>query len=104
MKHTPGPWKAGQIYQDDAHRQGLIYAETTGENVAVSYDAKNAALIAAAPELLETTIENALEWEDLLVVLRSNPTWGREKMDAWIAKKAKRMIENNRAAIAKATE
>jgi len=33
--------------------QGLIVEEKTGENIAVCYDKANAALIAAAPELLE---------------------------------------------------
>lgn len=36
--------------QDDL--QGLICEEGTGRNVAVSYDSKDAALIAAAPEML----------------------------------------------------
>lgn len=33
--------------------QGLIIDDETGRNVAVSYEAKDAKLIAAAPELLE---------------------------------------------------
>jgi len=33
--------------------QGLIIDETTGANIAVTYDPKGAALIAAAPDLLE---------------------------------------------------
>ncbi len=35
------------------NHQGLIINEVTGENIAVSYDKKHAALIAAAPELLD---------------------------------------------------
>ncbi len=34
------------------NEQGLIIDEETGRNVAVTYDKKDAALIAAAPELL----------------------------------------------------
>ena len=33
-------------------RQGIIAEDSTGRSVAVSYDAKDAPLIAAAPELL----------------------------------------------------
>ena len=47
--HTPGPWYAPRMLYGD---QGLIVAEETGENIAVSYDKKNARLIAAAPDLL----------------------------------------------------
>jgi len=36
----------------NAHDQGLVADETTGDNIAVVYDKKNAPLIAAAPELL----------------------------------------------------
>lgn len=32
--------------------QGLVADENTGENIAVTYDKKHAALIAAAPDLL----------------------------------------------------
>jgi len=56
-KHTPGPW----VYQisnlGSAHEQGLIFPEKNGPCVAVSYEAKDARLIAAAPEMLE-----ALMW------------------------------------------
>ena len=48
-KHTPGPW-----YQSSTgNHQGLVVAETNGENIAAVYDKANAALIAAAPEMLE---------------------------------------------------
>lgn len=46
--HTPGPWYESKT----GSHQGLIIAEETGENIAVSYKKENAALIAAAPELL----------------------------------------------------
>ena len=42
-------WYVGNNSNDS---QGLIIEENTGRNVAVTYDAKDAALIAAAPELL----------------------------------------------------
>jgi hypothetical protein len=48
-KHTHQSWRAAKT----GNHQGLIISETTGENIAVAYDSKNAALIAAAPELLE---------------------------------------------------
>lgn len=45
--YTPGPWNASRNQY-----QGLIISEATGANVAVTYDAKDADLVAAAPELL----------------------------------------------------
>lgn len=39
------------------HNQGLIIEEQTGRTVAVSYEAKDARLIAAAPEMLGTLQE-----------------------------------------------
>ena len=47
MKHTKGPW----YESNTGNHQGLIISENTGENIAVSYDKKNARLIAAAPDL-----------------------------------------------------
>ena len=38
----------------DPHNQGLIIEEQTGRTVAVSYDNKDAPLLAAAPEMLAT--------------------------------------------------
>jgi len=46
--------------------QGLVIAEN-GDNIAVTYDADDAAIIAAAPELLDAlqNLYNACEfWED----------------------------------------
>jgi len=37
--------------------QGLIIEESTGDNIAVTYDEKNAPLVTAAPELLRALIE-----------------------------------------------
>lgn len=50
QKHTPGPWYTN-VNKNSI--QGLIIAEGTGVNIAVSYDPKDANLISAAPELLE---------------------------------------------------
>jgi hypothetical protein len=47
-EHTPGPW----IGKNGSGGQGVIYSEATGANVAVSYDHRDTALIAAAPEML----------------------------------------------------
>ena len=48
MKHTPGPWYKGST----GNHQSLICSELTGESIAVSYDKKNAQLIAEAPNML----------------------------------------------------
>jgi hypothetical protein len=48
-QHTHDTW-TGKVTSSD---QGLIYSEQTGRNIAVCYDPKHTALIAAAPELLE---------------------------------------------------
>ncbi len=44
-------WHATTTNKGSAHEQGLII-DDNGRNVAVSYDVKDAELIAAAPELL----------------------------------------------------
>ena len=68
--HTPGPWIASLT---SSGIQGLIYAEKDGANIAVTYATQDAALIAAAPDMLkalqrlthpaadDTDLENALE-------------------------------------------
>lgn len=67
--------------------QGLIIEEDTGRNVAVTYDEKDAPLIAAAPELLTalTALMGLWDREDVA------DTWHDEFVKA-------------RAAITKATE
>lgn len=50
-KHAPS-WYATKTNKGSPHEQGLIIEETTGRNVAVAYQAEDAPLIAAAPELL----------------------------------------------------
>jgi len=53
MRHTKEPWYEASM----GNHQGLIIAEDSGENIAVAYDKRNAALIAAAPELLDFAIQ-----------------------------------------------
>jgi hypothetical protein len=47
LEQTIGPWHSSKAGNDT---QGLIYGDD-GKNVAVSYEAKDAPLIAAAPDL-----------------------------------------------------
>lgn len=49
-QHTPGPWYSSRQSPDAI--QGLVISEASGVNVAVTYNPKDARLIAAAPELL----------------------------------------------------
>lgn len=63
--HTPGPW---YVQVSEYTGQGLIMSEATGANIAVAYDGPaNAALLAAAPELLAALRElcAALDAENL---------------------------------------
>jgi hypothetical protein len=57
-KHRSEKWYM-MSKQDDS--QGQVADEGTGRTVAVSYDAKDANLIAAAPELLEA-LKRAAPW------------------------------------------
>lgn len=58
---------------ESTDRQGLVYDEVTGNNIAVTYDPKDAALVAAAPEMLKA-LEiiasmqrcDAREWSELI--------------------------------------
>lgn len=52
--NTSGPWYTKSKADD---RQGLIIDEKTGTNIAVSYDAAHAPIIAAAPDLLQSCEE-----------------------------------------------
>jgi len=63
MKHTKGNW-----FANISGRQPLIYAEETGQSIAVCYDhggeeevKANARLIASAPELLEALKNCAID-------------------------------------------
>jgi len=49
-------WYSTVTNKGSAHEQGLIIEEDTGNAIAVSYKAKNARLIAAAPELLKVLV------------------------------------------------
>ena len=46
-KFTPGPWYESK----SSNHQGLVISERTGDTIAVTYDKRDAALIAAAPEM-----------------------------------------------------
>lgn len=50
--HTPGPWYFKKNI--NLHDQGLVIAEKTGASIAVTYDSRDAMLIAAAPTMLAT--------------------------------------------------
>ena len=59
---TASPWYSAN---SAGGHQGLIVSEATGANVAVSYEANDARLIAAAPELyesLEQTVASLEHW------------------------------------------
>lgn len=43
--------------------QGIVAEETTGATIAVTYDAKDVSLVAAAPEMLEA-LEAIIAYED----------------------------------------
>ena len=46
-------WHAANMGED---RQGLVICDTTGDNIAAVYDATNAPLIAAAPDLFNSLV------------------------------------------------
>lgn len=48
-QHTPGPWYESST----GNHQGLVISETTGRNVAVTYDKADARMIAQAPAMRE---------------------------------------------------
>lgn len=49
--HSPGPW---YTTTRRSARQGLVISELTGANIAVTYDPKDAVIVAASPEMLAT--------------------------------------------------
>lgn len=60
-------------YAEDLHNeQGLVIDEETGRNVAVAYDAKDAVLLASAPDLLRAAKAVLAAWEagDLAAAMR----------------------------------
>jgi len=51
-KHSPGPWKTSDTAGHETHGQSAVH-DSTGKDIAIVYDgARNARLIAAAPEML----------------------------------------------------
>jgi hypothetical protein len=65
--HTPGPWHAGSA----SGGQGLVTQQETGTSIAVTFDAKNRHLVAAAPEMLEAL----KDCKEALFNLRSIEKW-----------------------------
>lgn len=49
INHSAAPWYTAKT----GNHQGLVVSETTGASIAVTYEEKDAQIIAAAPELLE---------------------------------------------------
>jgi len=49
---TTNTWYSKTTNTGSPHEQGLVIDEATGKNIAVTYDAKHAPLVASAPELL----------------------------------------------------
>jgi hypothetical protein len=79
--------------------QGLVIDEETGENIAVTYKAENAPIVAAAPDLLE-----ALEKAEKLIAALNYAyyvTGTRKALDA-VMGETKPTLKPIRAAIAKA--
>lgn len=60
-EHTQGPW-----YASPSVHQGIVISEPTGLTVAVTYDAKDADLVAAAPDLFEAAVEVEFNSEECL--------------------------------------
>lgn len=58
--HTPGPW-----YGKNSGDQGLICQEETGKSIAVTYDTRDRALVAAAPEMYEALKEVVGDYKHL---------------------------------------
>lgn len=92
-KHTPGSWE----YQIDDHGRGRIYAgelwigttwKATGEgnNSPLAPADANAALIAAAPDLLEHCRTMLSWWEKNSDVLKRFPTLAIDAIRAAILK------------------
>lgn len=65
--HTPAPWNAANT----GNHQGLVISEANGANVATTYDKADAALVAAAPDLLSALKSLVSDFEDVLPTLRS---------------------------------
>jgi len=112
-QHTPGPWKKGHAAIDkngdgfallivDDDTKGLGWRSIGGVHYSKATLAgrwpnkmPDYCLITAAPDLLANALENAQAWENVLE-LDLLPPQHRET--------AKRLLADNRAAIAKATQ
>ena len=57
---TTNTWYSKTTNTGSPHEQGLVIDETTGKNIAVTYDAKHAPLVASAPELLAALLQAEL--------------------------------------------
>lgn len=57
---TPGPWYEA----NSSGHQGLVISENTGDNIAVTYEKKNAKVIGASLEMLKALIEVMFDIED----------------------------------------
>lgn len=93
MKHTPRPWYANVTSAE----QGLIYQEKTGVNIALTYNADDAELVAAAPDLLEALEKTEQLVKNVLGVLRQNG------ISADLHNEIARQNLHNRTAIQQAT-
>lgn len=64
--HSPGPWEArdGQVWGPNPHEDGdVLICDTAPDGAALTeYDADNARLIAAAPDMLTTLEQCAAEY------------------------------------------
>lgn len=65
-KHTLGPWHKSST----GNHQGLVISEVTGANVAVTYDEKDADLVAASAEMFE--VLNRVESATYVALLTQN--------------------------------
>ncbi len=67
--------------------QGLVIEESTGRNVAITYDKADAALVAAAPAMLEALLE-IIDFADA----RIDPNWSASAILSMIKQKARDTI------------
>ena len=97
---APSTWYSKTTNTGSPHEQGLVIDETTGKNIAVTYDAKHAPLVASAPELLAALKQAITVMEETMQNLCDGDRDGedQEAIDNLDAQ-----IQQARAAIAKAT-
>lgn len=67
-KHTPGPWEHAHTATPDYARKSIVYAPSEGgRDLALVYASEHhdadAALIAAAPDMLAALTEMVAEWD-----------------------------------------